>query len=151
MRVFHQNESCLACPHPLAIAPLFWWKESTLFKKVCRTMKGCAKNFAMKCFVFLWCTCSALFLYPFEWLPLWKVRLNRHASKSMPRSDWWWRKYVSVIYYYIFSPLLFLYSSCTSSPHYRHLHHHHHFAGLLLVCFDSNIRPSCSTHYSVLL
>ena len=24
-----------------------------LFEKVCRTMKGCAKSFAMKCFVFL--------------------------------------------------------------------------------------------------
>ena len=24
-----------------------------LFKKTCRTMKGCAKSFAMKCFVFL--------------------------------------------------------------------------------------------------
>ena len=31
-----------------------------LFEKVCRTMKGCAKSFAMKCFVFLWCTCSLL-------------------------------------------------------------------------------------------
>ena len=27
--------------------------DSILFKKVCRTMKGCAKSFAMKCFVFL--------------------------------------------------------------------------------------------------
>ena len=36
--------------------------DDRLFKKVCRTMKGCSKNFAMKCFVFLWCTCSALLL-----------------------------------------------------------------------------------------
>ena len=30
-----------------------WRKIFTLFTKVCRTMKGYAKNFAMKCFVFL--------------------------------------------------------------------------------------------------
>ena len=34
----------------------------------------------MKCFAFLWCTKSALPLIPFEWLPLQKGCLNRHAS-----------------------------------------------------------------------
>ena len=35
-------------------------------------------------FCFLWCTCSALFLIPFEWLPLQKGCLNRHASILVP-------------------------------------------------------------------
>ena len=34
---------------------------STSIEKMCRGVKGCRKNFAMKCFVFLRCTCSALY------------------------------------------------------------------------------------------
>ena len=33
----------------------------TSIEKMCRGVKGCGKNFAMKCFVFLRCTCSALY------------------------------------------------------------------------------------------
>ena len=50
------------------------WANITSIKKVCRSVKGCGKNFAMKCFVFLRCTCSALYCSYFGRLFLWNTQ-----------------------------------------------------------------------------
>ena len=45
----------------------------TSIEKVCRRVKGCEKCFAMKCFVVLWCTYSALYCLYFGCLFLWNM------------------------------------------------------------------------------
>ena len=49
---------------------------------------GWAKSFAMKCFVFVWCTCCALSCALFNWLLLQKWCLNRHASNCMDMTSY---------------------------------------------------------------
>ena len=46
---------------------------------MCRSVKGCGKSFAMKCFVILWCTCSALYCSYFGCLYLWNTQGKRHC------------------------------------------------------------------------
>ena len=45
----------------------------TSIEKVCRSVKGCKKSFAMKCIVFLWWTCSALYCLYLGCLFLWNT------------------------------------------------------------------------------